>query len=305
MQRTANPCTPVRFRPQPPDKKMKVAIVGFGFVGKALFNAFNKSIEVLKIDPKLGTDLNDIEDFSPEIIFIAVPTPMNKDGSQDLSILNDVMRGIRNLNSLVVVKSTITPSNIQELLKISKDFIYNPEFLRELHADDDLINSELVLFGGAKDKAEKVSNFFKDNTLCKQKKHFFTDHTSASLIKYSINSFLSNKVIFFNQLKNIFDSSCSEDTWENFIEILSVDKRIGNSHMNVPGHDGRLGYGGACFPKDTLAFLKYSKDLDAKFTLLEKSINLNNELRTLYNEPTSREQEQNISFNLSENEDAN
>ena len=62
MQRTANPCTPVRFRPQPPDKKMKVAIVGFGFVGKALFNAFDKSIEVLKIDPKLGTNLKDIED---------------------------------------------------------------------------------------------------------------------------------------------------------------------------------------------------------------------------------------------------
>ncbi len=98
------------------------------------------------------------------------------------------------------------------------------------------------------------------------------------------------KVLF-----NAFDKS---------IEILSIDKRIGNSHMNVPGHDGRLGYGGACFPKDARAFLKYSKDLDAEFTLLKKSINLNNELRSLYNEPSSRELEQNISFNLSKNEDA-
>ena len=63
------------------------------------------------------------------------------------------------------------------------------------------------------------------------------------------------KVLF-----NAFDKS---------IEILSIDKRIGNSHMNVPGHDGRLGYGGACFPKDARAFLKYSKDLDAEFTLLK------------------------------------
>ena len=71
--------------------------------------------------------------------------------------------------------------------------------------------------------------------------------------------------------------------------------------MDVPGNDGRLGYGGACFPKDTKAFLDYSKYLAEDFSLLSESININNNLRSLYNEPTKREFEQNISFD--ENED--
>ena len=79
MQRPAKPFTPVRFRIQPPGEKMKIAIIGLGFVGNALLNALKDDVEVAKIDPKLNTSIKDLQAFNPQITFISVPTPMNKD----------------------------------------------------------------------------------------------------------------------------------------------------------------------------------------------------------------------------------
>ena len=143
---------------------------------------------------------------------------------------------------------------------------------------------------------QKLSNFYTNNTNCINKEHIHTDPTTASLIKYTINSFLSTKVVFFNELKNIFNASNNSETWKNFIDYVSRDRRIGNSHMEVPGPDGRFGYGGACFPKDTNALLKYSQEIQNEFNLLKNVIFINNQIRDGYNEPTEREKEQNINF---------
>ena len=77
---------------------------------------------------------------------------------------------------------------------------------------------------------------------------------------------------------------------------MQNDKRIGNSHMQVPGPDGKLGFGGPCFPKDTKALLQYSKDIGEPLKLLEKCISLNNNIRSQYNSLSKREAEQNINF---------
>ena len=88
MQRPAKPFTPVRFRLQPPlVEMMKIGIVGFGFVGKALNNGLLNNVETYIVDPKLSTCLDDLTNFSPEIIFLCLPTPMNQEGDQDISIL--------------------------------------------------------------------------------------------------------------------------------------------------------------------------------------------------------------------------
>ena len=85
--------------------------------------------------------------------------------------------------------------------------------------------------------------------------------TTASLIKYTINSFLSIKVIFFNEMKSIFDNlRFTKDEWLDFTKYLSQDKRIGRFSYDVPGPDGRYGFGGPCFPKDVNALIKYSKE---------------------------------------------
>ncbi len=277
---------------------MKVGIIGYGFVGKALANGINKSTKILKIDPNLGTSVEDLVEFKPDIIFICVPTPLKDDLTLDSSIVFSVIEEIvrHKIDSLVVLKSTILPNFIKDINKKIEKFIYNPEFLREKHADEDFINSSLIVFGGEEKEIKEMKSFYENNTKCISKDYIETDIISASLIKYTINSFLATKVIFFNEVREIFDKSGANETWSNFIKALAHDKRIGYSHMQVPGPDERLGFGGACFPKDTNAIYNYSKDIEAEFKLLKKVISLNNYLRAEYNELFDRELEQNIDF---------
>ncbi len=277
---------------------MKVGIIGYGFVGKALANGINKSTKILKIDPNLGTSVEDLVEFKPDIIFICVPTPLKDDLTLDPSIVFSVIEEIvrHKIDSLVVLKSTILPNFIKDINKKIEKFIYNPEFLREKHADEDFINSSLIVFGGEEKEIKEMKSFYENNTKCISKDYIETDIISASLIKYTINSFLATKVIFFNEVREIFDKSGANETWSNFIKALAHDKRIGYSHMQVPGPDERLGFGGACFPKDTNAIYNYSKDIEAEFKLLKKVISLNNYLRAEYNELFDRELEQNIDF---------
>ena len=277
---------------------MKIGIVGYGFVGKALADGLKDNVETSLIDPKLNTDIIDLAAFSPEIIFICVPTPMNDDGTQDITILESVINDINThcSEAIVVLKSTVLPSNVKNIENICSSFILNPEFLREDFASQDFINSDLILFGGQKAVTKRLSNFYNDHTKCINKDHIFVDLLSASLIKYTINSFLATKVIFFNEIKTIFDKSETNESWENFVNALSTDSRIGDSHMKVPGPDGRNGFGGACFPKDTNALYQYSKEINADFKLLAEVISLNNKIRAEYNNPTDRELEQNIGF---------
>ena len=105
MQRPAKPFTPVRFRIQPPSI-MKVGIIGYGFVGEALNQGLTGDIAVRKIDPKLGTNINDLKEFKPDIIFICVPTPMNEDGTQDISIIKEIINdlGLVKFIKLIVIK---------------------------------------------------------------------------------------------------------------------------------------------------------------------------------------------------------
>ena len=277
---------------------MKVAIVGLGFVGKSLLNGIKDSALVKQIDPKLGTNIDELKEFLPEIIFICVPTPMDNDKTQDISIVKSVVDQINNLSisSLVVLKSTLLPNHVKDLEEIIPRFTYNPEFLREKHANKDFINSELIVFGGNKKDALILSRFYKDHTKCICKEHIFTDAKTASLIKYTINSFLSVKVIFFNELKELFDESGANEDWKKFIKYIAKDNRIGSSHMQVPGHDGRLGFGGACLPKDSNAFVNYANQIEKQLNILNNAIKLNNDIRSSYNEKTKRELEQNITY---------
>ena len=277
---------------------LKIAIVGHGFVGKATDAGFVKSVDKFIVDPYLNTTIDNLVDFKPEIIFVCVPTPMGNDGSQDYSIVKTVITELKSkcADAIKVIKSTVLPSTLNEMHKIDNNIIYNPEFLREKHANEDFINSEMLIFGGDKDNAKIVSQAYTERSNCKTTNHIFTDLETASLIKYSINTFLATKVIFFNEIFEIFNKLGVSDSWEDITKVIAMDKRIGESHMNVPGHDDRKGFGGACFPKDCLALAKYSIDLDSKMNLLTKAIKINNPMRSSYEELDERESVQNVSF---------
>jgi len=283
---------------------MKVGIVGFGFVGKALRNSLKDNIDCIEIDPKLSTDINDLKNYKPDIVFICLPTPMNDDGSQNINILFDAIKEINKFdqNVLIVIKSTILPKYIEDISKISSNVVINPEFLREKSANEDFINSEMIVFGGDEDNCKKLSYFYENHTNCICKEHIITDGISASLIKYTINSFLALKVIFFNEMKSVFDNLNPNNDWLDFINALSKDKRMGDSHMSVPGPDGRFGFGGPCFPKDVNALIKFSKEIDSELNLLKKANTINNSIRAKYNNLTVREKEQNIRFNTDKEE---
>ena len=299
MQRPAKPLTPVRFRIQPPLNIMKIGIIGYGFVGKALEAGFKNDVKILKIDPKLDTSIIDLLDFNPDAVFICVPTPMNNDSSQDVSILKSVINDLitNNIQCLTVLKSTVLPDQIAEIEDSIQMFVYNPEFLREKYANEDFINSSLIIFGGDKKNSILLADIYRNNTNCVCTEYTYIDSISASLIKYTINSFLATKVTFFNELNQLFKISGTSETWETFISTLSKDSRIGNSHMQVPGHDGRKGFGGACLPKDSNALANYAENLSKPLNVLKEAISTNNNIRGKYNSENSRELEQNINFN--------
>ena len=298
MQRPAKPLTPVRFRIQPPLNIMKIGIIGYGFVGKALAAGLTEDVDVFKVDPLLNTTIHNLIDFNPDAIFICVPTPMKEDFSQDISILKEVLNEINQLNfkSLVVLKSTVLPNYIKEIEDLMPKFIFNPEFLREKHANQDFIDSKLIVFGGKEKPSKVLAEIYKNHTKCVSTDYVFTDAISASLIKYTINSFLATKVSFFNELNKLFIDSGTEENWNNFINAISKDRRIGKSHMQVPGHDGRLGFGGACLPKDSQAFSIYADSKNIDLNILKSAIKSNNIIRASYNNETERELEQNIKF---------
>ena len=262
---------------------MKIAIIGCGFVGNALANGIKPDAKVLKIDPKFETNVEDLSAFKPDAVFICVPTPMSSSSDQDLSILDSVIFDLKKIY-------------IEKYKNQFNEFVYNPEFLTERNAESDFINAELILFGGEKISTSKLGDIYSNFMKCINKNYFTTDVIAASLIKYSINSFLATKVIFFNELFNVFKKSNSSEDWKNIIEIIKQDTRVGASHMDVPGPDGRLGYGGACFPKDTHALVKFAEHNGTEFNLLKTAININNNIRSEYNTVTTRELSQNISF---------
>ena len=280
------------------NKILKLGIVGHGFVGKATDYGFDKDVEKFIVDPYLKTTIDQLSNFSPDIIFVCVPTPMGNDGYQDTKILLNVIIELsaKCANSIVVIKSTVLPNTLDKLSLTNKHIIYNPEFLREKHAKEDFENSEIIIFGGDKKLSKQLSEAYLNNSRCKTKEHIFTDLKTASLIKYCVNTFLATKVVYFNEIFSLFKDLGVSDSWESFIKILSKDKRIGSSHMMVPGHDGKMGFGGACFPKDSLALAKYANDRNIELSILKKVIKTNNKIRSEYMDLDIRETEQNVSF---------
>ncbi|MEK9793897.1 MAG: hypothetical protein VW416_04520, partial [Gammaproteobacteria bacterium] len=229
---------------------------------------------------------------------VCVPTPMSEDGSQNSEIIENVCRelALKCPESIVVIKSTVLPTVLKRLIKVNDRLIYNPEFLREKHASEDFKNSKVIIFGGDRNLSQRVADFYSNHSNCISKEYIYLDLLSASLVKYSINTFLAQKVTFFNEIYEIYEKLEVEDSWEAIIKSISSDERIGESHMNVPGHDGKKGFGGACFPKDCAALIKFAFEEGIDTKVLRAVVEKNNEIRSNYHELDEREKAQNVSF---------
>src|SRR5438874_7095708 len=214
-----------------------------------------------------------------QIIFIAVPTPQQPDGSVDLSFIEKVARkiaGILTSYRVIVDKSTVpvkAGEKVRESIKrynrhgAEFDVVSNPEFLREGCAVSDLMNPDRIVIGAqsehAVDLMKKVYEPFMAPILV-------TDSNSAELIKHAANSFLALKISYINAVSAICEASGADI--EKVADGIGTDKRIGRSFLNAG-----IGYGGSCFPKDIAAFITICEQLGVRFTLLKEVQRVNGE----------------------------
>ncbi len=211
-----------------------------------------------------------------EVVFIAVPTPPNPDGSVDLKFIEKVAREIAPClkeYKVIVDKSTVpvkTGEKVAETIlryapSAEFDVVSNPEFLREGSAVADLMKPDRIVFGSNSDRAsalmKKVYEPFVAPLLV-------TDIASAELIKHAANSFLALKISYINAISEICEASGADV--ELVAEGIGMDTRIGRAFLNAG-----LGYGGSCFPKDIAAFIAISEQLGVPFDLLKEVQRIN------------------------------
>jgi UDPglucose 6-dehydrogenase len=268
-------------------KMLKMAIIGHGFVGKAVDYGFNNP-GVIKfiVDPRYEYSIKDLPT-DIDITFVCVPTPMGEDGTIDASIINGVVSYLttNKIGGLIVVKSTVTP----DIISSFEGIVYNPEFLTEKSANEDFVNPIMHVFGGDFEQTKAVERIYEQYSSCKPCPVYHMSTVDASFVKYGMNSFLATKVLWFNQFYDVVN--CNGGNFNKIVSAIGSDKRIGSSHTTVPGWDGRRGFGGSCFNKDIPAFVHYSEQ---SMTVLREVWNVNCDYRAEYADLLDREKEQHI-----------
>ena len=253
----------------------KIGIVGQGYVGTAVRTVFQKHYDVstYDINVKLSTcdTLQELVTKS-EVIFICVPTPMNKDRSCNTDIVEDVISDINDsmyidimnhhpkMDKIVVIKSTVPPGTTERLDEENDNItvIFNPEFLTEANYLDDFKNQNRIILGGKRPGTTKVKQVY--SKVLPKTKVIKTGATHAEMVKYFTNTFLATKVSFANEMNLICDKLGID--YDKVVEYATYDERLGKSHWAVPGPDGHYGFGGSCFPKDINALIKVCEKMD-------------------------------------------
>jgi len=291
---------------------MKIAIIGTGYVGLtsgACFAEVGHDVLCVDVDEKKVNTLlqGEIPIYEPgladlvaknvtagrlnfttsteegvdhaDVVFIAVPTPPQTDGSVDLKFIERVAREIADVMKpgeykVVVDKSTVpvkTGEKVAETIRryacegAEFDVVSNPEFLREGCAVDDLMKPDRIVIGTNSDKGRAMMQELYSPFVAPV---LITDINSAELIKHAANSFLALKISYINAVSEICEASGADV--EKVAEGIGMDKRIGRSFLNAG-----LGYGGSCFPKDIAAFVAIADQIGVPFDLLKEVQRIN------------------------------
>lgn len=253
-----------------------VGQIGNGFIGNAVVQLFKPFCTVLTYD-KYRTDLSNasLHDLVKlaQVIFIAVPTPMEANGDCHTKIVESVLKDIQDAavdlqrdpkEFVVVIKSTIPPGFTREMQ--NRHFLrilFSPEFLTEANAVSDFKNARRLILGGNIEDAMVVFRYFQEvwhdrmpesdgsyNGANPAGPVFILqcEPEIAELVKLATNAFLATKVHFFNEISLMCQKLNIK--YDEVKDLMLLDWRIGRSHTTVPGPDGKLGFSGSCFPKD-------------------------------------------------------
>jgi len=216
-----------------------------------------------------------------QVIFLALPTPPNEDGSADLSAVLSVAGALGDHlpdhYCVIVDKSTVpvgTAETVREAVAVKAktpfDVVSNPEFLREGHAVEDFTRPERVVVGVSSPEAESVMRKLYAPFTDDERPLYITDPRTAELIKYAANTFLVTKVNFMNEMAQLCERMGAD------VDMLRLgigsDSRIGHKFLH-PG----IGCGGSCFPKDVRALKHMSEQYDYEFKLLSAAMTINDQ----------------------------
>lgn len=266
----------------------KIGVIGNGFVGNAVAKGFsqqfnyNAQIKIYDINPKKS--VNNLEDTvnDSDFIFLSVPTPVNALGEIDLSIVNKALEDISMVSTkenIILLRSTVVPGTSENFQKkyANLNIVFNPEFLTERNAIKDFVNQDRIILGGKNRHVSEVEKLYKDR-FGTDLPFIKTDFKTAEFIKYINNTFLATKVSFMNEMK-IFADKLNID-WKVAVDGFKLDSRVGNSHNDVPGHDGKLGFGGSCLPKDIQALISFAEINDIDMNILKAVWKVNLQVRS-------------------------
>lgn len=219
-----------------------------------------------------------------EIIFLALPTPEDEDGSADLSYVLNVSGEIgKKIKSykVIVDKSTVPVGTAEKVYEIIAknascefDVVSNPEFLREGFAVDDFLKPERIVVGSSSERATDLMKKLYGPFVRSGNPIIIMDEKSAELTKYAANSFLATKITFMNEIANYCEKVGAD---VDMVRAgMGSDSRIGKRFL-FPG----IGYGGSCFPKDVKALKKAGKDENYDFKILDSVIEINSAQKTI------------------------
>jgi len=265
----------------------RVGIIGGGFVGSAVAFGFSSGnnhdfdIKIHDIDPDKSTHTFEEVATQSDYIFVCVPTPPKEDMSIDLSYVEGVIEKLKDLidpvRQTVLIKSTVIPGTCQKLsMKYGINIVSNPEFLTERRARWDFINATQVVIGSdnVADRS-RVKNLYQKRF--SSMRFVLTDTKTSEFIKYLLNCFFSTKLSFLNEMHQVAESIGVD--WDTAVSGLVSDSRVGDSHVTIPGPDGKFGYGGKCFPKDINAMIHFAQSLEIAPLVLEAGWEKNKEVR--------------------------
>ncbi len=212
------------------------------------------------------------------IIFLALPTPQDEDGSADLSYVEAVAHDLGKLISdykIIINKSTVpvgTSDRVREIVSshtdVPFDVVSNPEFLREGFAVKDFMEPQRIIIGSKSEKAKSILAKLYKPFVNVNRPIIYMDERSSELTKYASNTFLATKITFMNEVANLCEKIGAD---VDLVRIgMGSDQRIGNRFL-FPG----IGYGGSCFPKDVNALVKSSDDAEYNFNILKSVLKVN------------------------------
>ena len=261
---------------------MKIGVVGMGFVGGTTAEVLGKFHEIIPYDKYKEPYTNPEKLSLADAIFVCVPTPMKSSGEIDYSAIHNSLDMLNELTAnktikpLIIIRSTAVSGTTEKLMKkYPFKVVFNPEFLREKFALEDMINSNRIVIGAnSQEDCVKMEEIYKP--LFPHAKYILVDTKTAEMIKYAANVFLSSQISIANEIYLICKAVGVD--YETVKKTVLMDSRIG-CNIDVPGPDGDFGFGGKCFPKDLNALIYLARENMYRPYLLEEVWRINEKVR--------------------------